>query len=1127
MKYTMIIPAGVMSMVSGERLRKPFTKVLIIDLFYAHFDDSKDIRTTVDHISLDFSLAVDPDTLRKHLSGIPGPFEITTSDNRNYRLRPKAGWPSGKKIHLTISEHLKPLGGNIPLGTSISTSFLASDTLSCLGLFSDGKEVSSSDTLFLENNYTLRFNRPLLRKALSDYFLVNGREPDNVPSSEVEIKLNRFLAPLRPCTITLKAGMPSVDSAFLFSDIHFVLMGDSNRIDPLLPTFNIKGIIDVFIPTVTVTASFLSPLRRNAQGFTFNQPQMVTTDKVVVNISTESRRIPVQVTTDHSFYAPGDSVTVILSVPPEFSSATALVMAVDEGILLLSGETQTDIFQAFEQHPLGARQFTISHFFRCLHGPFDYDSSTQLGLRPRRLGVSGISYGASYGSGFGRSSLGGINDLIGGLMGGDGGCGLELRKRGMVRNSPLPCACFFPNVTFDVDGKAACSFLLPGNLTRWRITAIVDDTASFGSDTTSFEAKKKLMVRPQLPRFLRVGDSASVVYIVENRSGAQRTILSGVATGGDTTVDTFVLSDNGVRHCNFPLIARAAGTDTLLFMAQCDKISDAIRPALPVIFERPRDVTAIGGSTVVDSISIPVVLPNPDEVDSGKLAMTLSTTRMQNIREGVRYLFNYPYGCLEQQGSKILPLITLGDFADRFRIPMLEKGDEGKVITSFLDRIGDFQNSANGGLGYWPTDSGCSSPWLTAYVLEIMLEARNASYPINDRVYSRALDYLRHELRRRDKNKKKQFLDTYTQLVIAKAGTPDRQALRHFHKMRADLPLCARINLLKAMDAAGRFRRKIKSLQRNLQKNLIEKDRLAYFAPGESQGFEFCHESPVRQTALALEALLETGARTRFDEPMIRWLAEQRRSGRWRNTQENIAVFRAFASYTRIYENDYPKLEAVATLAGSDWFGTALQGREGVSFTAEKSLHSIPTAMETAVDLHRSGAGRLYYDLVMTTIPAGRAPPESNGLSIERRVVPIDALGTPLDSSALRIGQLFKIILTIRCDQNITFTAMKDPVPAGCEVINPGLNSSDRSLAMQITGWDGPARLSYREFRNSCVQLFADDMPVGEYHFSYLMKTTVAGRFLWPAPTVEAMYYPEVYGRGSEEIVKIGDAREE
>jgi len=52
-----------------------------------------------------------------------------------------------------------------------------------------------------------------------------------------------------------------------------------------------------------------------------------------------------------------------------------------------------------------------------------------------RKGVAGIGYGAGYGSGFGGSGSGGIDDLIGNLMGGDGGGNLNLKKRGELKIS--------------------------------------------------------------------------------------------------------------------------------------------------------------------------------------------------------------------------------------------------------------------------------------------------------------------------------------------------------------------------------------------------------------------------------------------------------------------------------------------------------------------------------------------------------------------------------------------------------------------------------------------------------------------------------------------------------------------
>jgi TonB family protein len=51
-----------------------------------------------------------------------------------------------------------------------------------------------------------------------------------------------------------------------------------------------------------------------------------------------------------------------------------------------------------------------------------------------RKGAAGIGYGAGYGSGFGGGGSGGVEDILGGLLGGDGS-GLQLKKRGKLELS--------------------------------------------------------------------------------------------------------------------------------------------------------------------------------------------------------------------------------------------------------------------------------------------------------------------------------------------------------------------------------------------------------------------------------------------------------------------------------------------------------------------------------------------------------------------------------------------------------------------------------------------------------------------------------------------------------------------
>jgi uncharacterized protein YfaS (alpha-2-macroglobulin family) len=879
---------------------------------------------------------------------------------------------------------------------------------------------------------------------------------------------------------------------------------------------------NLFIPVVKVQASFFPPVRRNSRGLAIIPEGLIADRSIDLRISEASRRIPVRLATDRASYAPGDSVTLRCTVPFKFRSASALVMVVDEGELMRSSAQLPNINETFSMEEVDADHFKTEWSIHHLRGPFDYDSLNGLRQCPRHW-VAGIGFGAGYGSGFG----GGGDDIIGGLLGGGGESSLGLRAQAhsvvALRTPPRPCAYFNPRMSFNDSGSATCRFTLPGNLTRWRVTAVVDDTTAFGEDTMTFTARKPLMIRPQLPRFLRLGDSASGVYIVENRSDTDRIVASAVVMKGDTARDRIKLSADETHECRFPLVGRAVGEDSLLFLTRCNALGDGIKVCLPVISERPRDVAAIGGSTT-DGVKIPVVLPDPGKIDGGSLELSLATTRMQNLREGARYLFEYPYDCLEQRGASIMPLLLLKDFAARFDLPMLAKGNEKKTIQKYLDHIVEFQNDSSGGLRYWPERYEEPSPWLTAFTLEIMMKAKAAGYAIDDRVFSRALKYLLREMKRKGSDGRKLFIDSYTLLVAAEAGKPDRSALKKLYKEEASLPFPGRVDLLKAMHIAGGCKKRVAELQNKLLAGLIEKDRLAYVAAENAKGLEFCHESQVRLTALTLEALLETGSKSRFDEPMIRWLTEQRRAGRWRTTQENVAVFRAFSAYTKVYENDMPKLSAVVRLAGSDWFRAALEGREGASAAASKPLDSIAAKGATEVAIDRTGSGRLYYDVLLNTFPKGPVRPTSSGFIVRRTVSGFDlSEKTPSERARLRVGDLVKVELSIECDQTVGFVAINDPIPAGCEAVNPELNGGEQKMARENTEWSGPAVLSHKEFRDSRVLLFADELPVGRYVFSYVLKPTAAGIFSWPAPFAEAMYYPEIYGRGAESVVTIED----
>ncbi|MHA0110786.1 alpha-2-macroglobulin family protein, partial [Klebsiella pneumoniae] len=84
---------------------------------------------------------------------------------------------------------------------------------------------------------------------------------------------------------------------------------------------------------------------------------------------------------------------------------------------------------------------------------------------------------------------------------------------------------------------------LPDNLTEWRFTAIgVTDATAVGMDRAKIIAKKPVMVRLNLPRFLVQGDEIETSITFHNDSGSTQKMhasleLTGLSTKASKRID--------------------------------------------------------------------------------------------------------------------------------------------------------------------------------------------------------------------------------------------------------------------------------------------------------------------------------------------------------------------------------------------------------------------------------------------------------------------------------------------------------------------------------------------------------------------------------------------------------------
>lgn len=170
-----------------------------------------------------------------------------------------------------------------------------------------------------------------------------------------------------------------------------------------------------------------------------------------------------------------------------------------------------------------------------------------------------------------------------------------------VRTGFAETALFTTSLRTDADGQVSLAFRLPQSLTSWRLEALAH-TASmdYGRMDTVIVARRKLMVQPALPRFLRAGDEVSLPVTVSNLGDKEQAVLVRMeirrASDGTLLLDRRQKVTVGVGGrstlvfgCTVPADSEADGW-TVRVVGQSADYSDGEEHELPV-FSHRRQIT--------------------------------------------------------------------------------------------------------------------------------------------------------------------------------------------------------------------------------------------------------------------------------------------------------------------------------------------------------------------------------------------------------------------------------------------------------------------------------------------------------------------------------------------------------
>lgn len=186
------------------------------------------------------------------------------------------------------------------------------------------------------------------------------------------------------------------------------------------------------------------------------------------------------------------------------------------------------------------------------------------------------------------------------------------------RDSATPLALFAPMLTTAPDGSLSIDFTAPNANATWALKALAYSAdMAIGSTSRTIVAAKPVMVQPNLPRFLRNGDRATIKALVMNNSDSTAHIVTRVelfdpASGATLQVREYTsdIAPNASATVATPIEAPA---DALLLgyrvKASSGCYADGEQAAIPILADAQPLVESTPFYVPADSLSYSVALP--------------------------------------------------------------------------------------------------------------------------------------------------------------------------------------------------------------------------------------------------------------------------------------------------------------------------------------------------------------------------------------------------------------------------------------------------------------------------------------------------------------------------------------
>lgn len=662
------------------------------------------------------------------------------------------------------------------------------------------------------------------------------------------------------------------------------------------------------------------------------------------------------------------------------------------------------------------------------------------------------------------------SQIIPKFTGGDsvlGGLRVDKNRDGSAQRFK-PVALFNTPARSDETGFAKLKFKMPSYMGSVRVMVVANEKDAYGSVSKDIQVSAPLVMLETLPRTLKIGDNFTLltqIFKTENRiknaTLSVRSKNSLIKISPDTQTIDFKSATNLEVMMDANVSDNRIGKELLEFELKSEdytyknEIEIDIKPINAYTYENNTSLIKAGESKefiIKDYI-----------LGTTNATLKLSPTPILDMDKRIKYLLNYPYGCIEQTTSAVLPQLFLDKFSTEF-----DKQKAINNINAAIERYSNFQ-TADGGFAYWQGGDE-SNAWGSNYAGMFLILAKQNGYFVPDSMYERWLKYEQNFVQKSVYRDYMMDIKANSLYLLAMAKKPNISEMNLLYDNLNTLSTEAKWQLAAAYKLAG-----VEDTAKQIASKIsIEPDSKYSF---------YTYGSLVRDEAIIANAYKQIYGTN--NEELLQKISDTLLSKDYLSTQSTGYALYALAMGANLENMNENFMDAILKI--DDQAYTINQNQMQIfSFNDEKAI----------VSANKD----IFVSFGVEGVKASENSAFSNKISLDRAFY--DEKGNKISPSEIGSGQTFYMRISVSLNEGANYVsniALTQILPSGWEVSNTLLDDNTPSF-IKNSNYD------FIDVRDDKIMWFFGLNKNRTHHFYIKLNAITPGSYTLSGAYAEAMY---------------------